>query len=711
MTGPAESLATTTTRKRRRVAIGVLLLLMLLPSLTTGCPAWYDARRFHAHTRLALNEFCSVETKTCQSVFENAADLFRELGVRAFVRHTKTKGEGTWWRSASGPPESWHEFVRETQRDLPKEFADKAHKNDQRVIFYHYPRVSDYFGKIDNGSWLNRNPEGHPVEGPRGYGLCVNSPWRQVYKQQLLELVDFGADGLFFDEIPQPVEGCWCRWCREKFKNRTGSDRYPEKKNLDDPLYVKLLEFNTQSILEHYDEINEAISSRSKNVISLVSLYQVPCPNDGGHIYETTRLMNATAQTAAKTEFTMSDRGSCVAEFRSKDAKLYGHGFEDGPMIAWGWALSRDAAGGRSPHIWAPSLPKEPIGSATAAPFAMAAYGAVANPDHAEAEIPNFKLFNATYRMATKLDPYLNASRPLRWAGIFFSEAARNRYQPTHNVDAWTHVLFATVSAWETMVRYRVPVGIITDWQLDGNLTATPDDVAAYLREEGYKAIICAPDSVSDVQRQTLAAFESKGGAILQLGASLDWSSKKKRFLLERELYANVTKAVGLPPIRVKVDGDALAKSTQEKTDDGYADIFPELDGEEGRLRRQEDKRQERLFRHVEGNAISAEMAGNYAHPQAVPLRQNSTDLTLMVTNDFTWIYGVPSHERPLPVSGMTVQIRDANVTSLDATDILNGQRLPVKRNETAWTIELPTLHQEMAVHLRCSEPCWQGLG
>lgn len=74
----------------------MLLLLLLviavgqadLASLTPAVPEWYRNIRVHGHTRLSsVSHYCNVTTKTCDHLFDNAAELLSSVGVRAYVRH------------------------------------------------------------------------------------------------------------------------------------------------------------------------------------------------------------------------------------------------------------------------------------------------------------------------------------------------------------------------------------------------------------------------------------------------------------------------------------------------------------------------------------------------------------------------------------------------------------------------------------------------
>ncbi|XP_062520724.1 uncharacterized protein LOC134195674 [Corticium candelabrum] len=638
----------------------ILLASTIIIVQTNGLAHWYDAIRCHAHTRLSIQKFCSVENKTCHPVFENAADLFQKLGVEAFVRHSKTGSEGTWWPTATGPKESWHSFVRETGRNLPQEFIKKAHANNQRIILYHYPKTSGYYAETEKG-WLNKNIHGHPVEYPRGLGLCVNSGWRQKYIEQLLELVDFGADGLYFDEIPQPYQGCWCENCREKFKLQTGHD-LPTTMNTSDSVYKLLLEFTTRSVLEHYNEITRAVNSRRADVANLVSIYKVPAVDNSGRVYESTKLVNSTNSTVAKTEFEIPESAN---DFFKHQTGLHDHGYISDVYLSMGWSISRDAAAGRPPHTWLPHLTN--ASQAAAATFALMTYGMVANPDHQENAIPDYRLYNLTYKIARKLNPYLNGTRPVRWAGLFFSEAARNAYLPHSETAAWINVLFPTVSAWETLIRMKAPAGIITDWQLSGNTTTSTctcgkhgrrDDVTQPnvenagkdLFSQGYRVIIVPVAPVSLLQNNSLTSFQQAGGKVIYLNSKERWEDKKERIRLEEDLHREITSKVGPVPIQLN-------------------------------------------------------HGGKFAH--AVPLQSPTapSSFVVMVTNDYRWTYfhtGVPER-----VTNASLTFRGVS-EDLSVTDVINDSVLAAhwQGNET-WIVNLPKFLHYLAVHVQCKGACW----
>lgn len=74
------------------------------------------------------------------------------------------------------------------------------------MIFYQTPDTSKYWVET-RPDWVQRTRSGKEHRFKRGIALCPNSPWRQKYLEYLEELVEMGADGLYFDEYPMRVAG------------------------------------------------------------------------------------------------------------------------------------------------------------------------------------------------------------------------------------------------------------------------------------------------------------------------------------------------------------------------------------------------------------------------------------------------------------------------------------------------------------------------
>src|SRR5207249_2136917 len=70
-------------------------------------------------------------------------------------------------------------------------------------------------------SWRQQDRDGNPL--PSWYGgdyqpACMNNPdWRAYEKFMVRQQLEAGCDGIFFDNPTVHPQGCYCRYCMEKF--------------------------------------------------------------------------------------------------------------------------------------------------------------------------------------------------------------------------------------------------------------------------------------------------------------------------------------------------------------------------------------------------------------------------------------------------------------------------------------------------------------
>lgn len=302
--------------------------------------------------------------------------------------------------------------------------------------------------------------------------------------------------------------------------------------------------------------------------------------------------------------------------------------------------------------------------------FALMAYGMVANPDHVEKNIPDHELFDLTYKNAMKLNPYLNFTRPLRWAGVLFSEAARNVYLPQNETEAWMNVLFPTVSAWEALIRMGASAGIITDWQLSQNSASSKskckcgkhnhehitklsrEGTGSNLFSQGYRVIIVPIAHITAEQNSSLTGFEQAGGKVIYLNPKQPWSDVAERRKLENTLQQEILSKAGPVPVRLQT-------------------------------------------------------SNQFAHSISLQSSNRPSSFVVMVTNDYRWIYfptGIPT-----VVTGATVVLSNSSADIIrSATDILNNVSLETQwHGNRTWTIHLPNFSQYLAVEVQCNGLCW----
>ena len=449
-------------------------------------PAWFGEYRVHAHTRLGPNWMK-------RDIFYKAAQGFKDMGCHTFARHIKSGSEGTWWQSSVG---AVHPLAED--RNIAKEIIDNAHKIGSRILVYHRHMEDDWVVK-EHPDWAARTPEGELIK-KRGYKACFNSPYGDFVQTRLLELIDMGADAFFFDEVHFPKVGCWCGHCKRMFREETGLD-HPTRADPEDLVWHKLIEFNNLSIERVFLGWRKAIHERNPEVVMLVGSNTWPTIAER---HMTGRLFRITD--SMKTEFSLPARVGGNAIFYSDPTVKP---FEKDAKMALGYTLARDACDGRPAHIWTHGLINE--ASAVYASAGMMTHGCIANLDVPEATIGNNPIFDPAFALGNKVSKYFADTKPLRWAAVHYSEHARDQFLVDESARV-KQVLYPTYGAYTALLRARLPVGILTDTQLEQGLL------------KGYKVLFLpAPKFLTARMRDAVAKFRSGGGLVVEQRPAWLW--------------------------------------------------------------------------------------------------------------------------------------------------------------------------------------------
>jgi len=117
--------------------------------------------------------------------------------------------------------------------DMLGELIEACHERGIKVLAY-YSLCTDYRAWKENPSWRARRYDGSEIEELAAFGnkLCPNTPYREdLVLPQIEEILrDYKPDGLFID-IPlssNDYSGCFCQFCRAKFKAQYGQELTPE---------------------------------------------------------------------------------------------------------------------------------------------------------------------------------------------------------------------------------------------------------------------------------------------------------------------------------------------------------------------------------------------------------------------------------------------------------------------------------------------------
>ncbi|MFH0797582.1 MAG: beta-galactosidase trimerization domain-containing protein [Candidatus Omnitrophota bacterium] len=115
------------------------------------------------------------------------------------------------------------------QTDLFGELAQECEKEQIRLIAcwmgvhcqtYHLRQHPDWLCRHYSSHFEN-NPFPDGSEGEQNYGLCLNSPFREVLLGEVDEVLRrYKVAGVYFDGVYRIAGYCYCRYCQEKFLQR-----------------------------------------------------------------------------------------------------------------------------------------------------------------------------------------------------------------------------------------------------------------------------------------------------------------------------------------------------------------------------------------------------------------------------------------------------------------------------------------------------------
>ncbi|MBN1672394.1 MAG: hypothetical protein JXR37_15240 [Kiritimatiellae bacterium] len=481
-------------------------------------PAWYARHRVHLHTRLSMGAR-RMQNPVYQDAFWHAAEHVKRMGAHVFVRHIKSGGEGAWWPSKVGV---LHPDAQD--RNVAREIIDSAHKQGLHIIVYHR-HMEDEGAAEAHPDWICRDCRGEPYR-KRGRKLCFNSPYADYFLTRALELIELGADGFYFDEVHMPRDCCWCRYCQAAFKQMTGLD-HPTAPDPADPIWQKLKDFNNLTIERTFLRYRREFHKRRKDLVMLIGSNTWPGMGDRQMTGRLFRIADS-----QKTEFNMGFRTARRPLFAAPPDLVP---YEPDVKIAMGYALARDATDGRPAHVWVPSLKTVP--AAVHAAAGIMTHGNIANLDIAEETIPTSTLFNDALALGNRVSPSFFQALPLRWAVLHFSERARDACT-SEPAKAHTRVLYPLYGAYRALLRAHLPVGFVTDSQLEEGVPAGC-------------ALLFVPerDTLTPNMQSAIATFERGGGTVVYQKDEWQWHTPAGLAPASRAFMAQIEHLAKATPV------------------------------------------------------------------------------------------------------------------------------------------------------------------
>lgn len=490
-------------------------------------PEWFDSHRGQLHTRLGFGN---------KEFFEKrVGEAFRSVGARIYTRHVKSGDESPMWPTRVGRPNPLA-----VERNFAAEMIEDAHRAGCRMIGYYWETSEKALGE-EHPDWLCRDVEGKPIKGGRGHHLCLNTPYRDAVRARLLELVDMGIDGFYFDYVHMP-RGCWCAACRRGFRETTGVEP-PATSSPDDPAMPALTEFINAVIENAFREWRGAVHGRNPDCVMVVS--------SSGYAsllytHMSTRLFSLVDSN--KTEY-----GHPYGHDRILDRYPDIEKPERDIRMAIGWSLCRDGAEGRPAHVWLPGM--KDADECRFAAAAILTHGCIANIDMDEKKIPDATLAPA-FELCERVSPAFAGTTALRWASVHFSERGRRRHSAGAHAprEMWTKSTARTIGAYRALFRDHLPVGLITDEQLQEAVPA-----------ECRLLFLPNPEALTEGMRAAVAAFRGRGGLVIEHDPAWDWSTRAGIDAATAALRARYAEAAARAPVRVS--GGPAAMHTSVFTD------------------------------------------------------------------------------------------------------------------------------------------------
>jgi len=135
-------------------------------------------------------------------------------------------------------------YVEDRDGEKLDRYLDESRKNGlHQILYWNVHCVYEDVIEL-HPEWKQKFKNGDSV---RAYGnqylICINSPWKDEYLNNLKKLCNHKLDGLFLDGPVFAQGACYCEFCQAKFLKEY-------KKSMYDAKYDEFLEFRTNSVTE-----------------------------------------------------------------------------------------------------------------------------------------------------------------------------------------------------------------------------------------------------------------------------------------------------------------------------------------------------------------------------------------------------------------------------------------------------------------------------
>lgn len=151
--------------------------------------------------------------------------------------------------------------------DIVREAVEEGRRIGVKVVVMVGHTANKYLYHL-HSDWaqVNRNGEIIVLEHipfslehyePEWPQLCINSPFIEHVKKEVVEAHSLGVDGVFLDSFryqPDIERACYCEWCRRRFREEHGYEM-PKEPNWLDKRWRELWEWRYKVVVERIKEL------------------------------------------------------------------------------------------------------------------------------------------------------------------------------------------------------------------------------------------------------------------------------------------------------------------------------------------------------------------------------------------------------------------------------------------------------------------------
>jgi len=479
--------------------------------------------RVQLHTQFPTN---AINNK----LFFALEDTLVNMGVKSYTRFIKGDGKGAWWPSSVGEMDAKLKGV-----NIANTIIENAHRNNLNIIAYHR-HMEDEWVLENHPTWATRDWTGK-VYMHRGPRICWNSPYRQFVATRMEELVKMGVDGLYFDSVQMPRDACFCDNCKKAFKEQYGETKFPNKPNLNDPSYLKLIALNNKTVTDSFREWTTKLKSINPKVALVMGNHHWPTLLDY-HLNEEYIAISD----IPKTEFNAGASKSKEMLFLKPDNHLV----QDDIKMMMGWDLVYCLSGEKPPHVWIPHILDnyENPEMIKLAASAIIVNGGIAN-FHFSLENLTRKDLKPVFQFGDQAGKVLKDSKRVKWIALHYDETLRTSLF-TDSVGYFRDFYYPFHGLYKYLKSQNIPFTILST-----------DQIAAEGLSE-YSILVSLAGSAENPKLKTpIQQFKKDGKTVIVPETGLKWEDRNEFQAISKKLTAQL-KTLGEPILWAENTSDKM---------------------------------------------------------------------------------------------------------------------------------------------------------